>query len=185
MVSLFDMLIAALWLQLPIVFGGVLHMLAVRDNWLPLLRRPIAINLFGANKTWRGMLLMPVLTSIGACLLWPAEQLWQQLGWHSPFATSPLWFAGLCGGLGYVLAELPNSFIKRRLGIAAGATPEKNRRLFLAMDQLDSALGAALAYMIVPGIGIGVAILYVLSFPLVALMVKRLLFMGGLKAQPH
>ena len=179
------MLVAALWLQLPIVFGGVLHMLAVRDNWLPALRRPIAINLFGANKTWRGMVLMPSLTAIGACLLWPAEQLWQQLGWVSPFAASPLWLAGLCGGLGYVLAELPNSLIKRRLGIAAGATPEKNRRLFLAMDQLDSAFGAALAYMIVPGIGVGVALCYVLSFPLVALAVKRLLFLAGLKAQPH
>lgn len=185
MVNMFDMLVAALWLQLPIVFGGVLHMLAVRDNWLPALRRPIAIKLFGANKTWRGLLLMPLLTAIGACLLWPAEQFWQQLGWISPFTTSALWLAGLCGGLGYVLAELPNSFIKRRLGIAAGATPEKNRRLFLAMDQLDSALGAALAYMIVPGIGIGVAICYVFSFPLVALAVKRLLFVAGLKAQPH
>jgi hypothetical protein len=179
------MLVAALWLQLPIVFGGVLHMLAVRDNWLPQLRQPIALTLFGANKTWRGLLLMPLLTAIGACLLWPAEQLWQQIGWSSPFAGSALWLAGLCGGLGYVLAELPNSFIKRRLGIAAGATPAKNRRLFLAMDQLDSALGAALAYMIVPGISIAVALCYVLSFPLVALAVKRLLFLGGLKAQPH
>ena len=185
MMAVPDLLVAALWLQLPIVFGGVLHMLAVRDNWLAALRRPIARQLFGANKTWRGMLLMPALTAIGACLLWPAEQLWQPLGWTSPFAGSALWLAGLCGGLGYVLAELPNSFIKRRLGIAAGVTPEKNRRLFLAMDQLDSALGAALAYMIVPGIGIGVAICYVLSFPLVALAVKRLLFLGGLKAQPH
>ncbi len=183
--TMIDVLIAALWLQLPIVFGGVLHMLAVRDNWLPALRRPLAIKLFGANKTWRGLLLMPSLTAVGACLLWPAEQLWQPLGWTSPFAGSALWLAGLCGGLGYVLAELPNSFIKRRLGIAAGATPEKGRRLFLAMDQLDSALGAALAYMIVPGIGPGIAICYVLSFPLVALAVKRLLFMSGLKAQPH
>jgi hypothetical protein len=178
-------LLSALWLQIPIVFGGVVHMIAVRDNWLPALRRPVALALFGANKTWRGLLLMPLLCALGAMLLWWPEQWWQRAGAISPFAGSPLWLAGLCGGAGYVLAELPNSWIKRRLGIAAGETPVRHRSLFLAMDQLDSAIGAALAYLLIPGISVAVALCYVVSFPLVALLVKRGLFLAGLKARPH
>jgi hypothetical protein len=183
--ELMALLASALWLQIPIVFGGVVHMIAVRDNWLPALRRPVALSLFGANKTWRGMLLMPTLSAVGALLIWWPDHYWQQLGGSSPFAGSSLWLAGAGAGLGYVLAELPNSWIKRRLGIAAGDTPERHRALFLAMDQLDSAIGAALAYLLLPGISLTLALCYVLTFPLVALLVKRLLFLTGLKARPH
>ena len=57
--SLIDLLFSAWYLQIPVVIGGVLHMLVVTHNWLPTLKKPIQQRLFGANKTWRGMLLVP------------------------------------------------------------------------------------------------------------------------------
>ena len=57
-----DALIIVLYLQIPIVFGGVWHMVAVKRHWLPALCVPIAEPLFGRNKTWRGLLLVPVST---------------------------------------------------------------------------------------------------------------------------
>ena len=179
-----DALMLALYLQIPIVFGGVWHMVAVKRHWLPTLCVPVSEPLFGRNKTWRGLLLVPALTALGALLLWPLEWLQSLFAQTSLLAGHSLLLVGLCGGLGYVLAELPNSWIKRRLGIAPGDTPERRRLLFLAMDQIDSGVGAAIAYWLFPGISLTAAALYVLTFPLVALMVKRLLFLSGLKSSP-
>jgi len=171
---MFDALLMAWYLQVPVVIGGVLHMLAVTRDYLPALRLPIHAGLFGANKTWRGVLLVPLLTAFGALCLWPAEQ------WLGPQALlgQPLWLAGLIAGLGYVLAELPNSWLKRRLGIAPGHTPS---RWTVLGDQLDSGLGVALAYWLYLDLPTTVGLLYVLTFPLTALGVKRLLYWGRLK----
>jgi len=171
---MFDALLIAFYLQIPVVIGGVLHMLAVTRNALPALRVPIHADLFGSNKTWRGVLLVPLLTAFGAICLWPTEL---HLGENAIFGPQP-WLAGLIAGLGYVLAELPNSFLKRRLGIAPGVTPS---RWFVLGDQLDSGIGVALAYWLYLDLSGAVCLLYALTFPLTALLVKRLLFWTQLK----
>lgn len=179
-----ELLLWGLYLQLPVVCGGVWHMVIVRRDCLPLLRRPICLPLFGANKTWRGLLLVPPLTALGALLLWPLEYLFVALNWSSPLADTSLLLAGAAAGLGYMLGELPNSLLKRRLGIAPGATPARHGRWFLWLDQLDSGIGAALAYGLYPGIGWALALSYAITFPLTALLVKRALFHAGLKSRP-
>ncbi len=172
-----DALFTALYLQIPVVIGGVLHMLAVTQDWLPALRRPINSRLFGANKTWRGLVLVPLLTTLGALCLWPVEWL---LGDNRIFGHHLL-LAGFVAGWGYVLAELPNSFLKRRLGIAPGAAPDRHKHLFVFLDQLDSGVGVAIAYALYPGFGWDVGLLYAVTFPLTALAVKRWLFHMKLK----
>ncbi len=182
--ALIDTLRLVLLLQIPIVFGGVMHMVAVKRHWLPGLVRPVSPSCFGANKTWRGMLLVPIYSGAGALILWPL--MWLQPQWL-PSALqggATLLVAGMAGGLGYVLAELPNSFIKRRLGVAPGATPQRHRSLYILADQVDSGIGAGLAYFCFPGIPLGAMLLYVAVFPLTALVVKRFLYLGGLKASP-
>ena len=51
---------------------------------------------------------------------------------------------GLAVGLGYSLGELPNSFLKRRLGITPG---ERRSAVQYLVDQADSAFGVALALL--------------------------------------
>ena len=184
MTDIANALVLALYLQIPVVFGGVWHMVAVKRHWLPALCIPVAEPLFGRNKTWRGLILVPLLTAVGALLLWPLEWLQQSIQGTSLLAEYSLLLVGLSGGLGYVLAELPNSWVKRRLGIGPGETPDKGRLVFLAMDQIDSGIGAAIAYLLYPDIGLTAAGIYVVTFPLVALGVKRLLFLSGLKSTP-
>ena len=169
-----EALLIAGYVQVPVVIGGVLHMLAVTRDDLPALRVPIHTGLFGANKTWRGVLLVPLLTAFGALCLWPTEH-W--LGEQAVFAQ-PLWLVGLVAGLAYVLAELPNSWLKRRLGIAPGVAPS---RWVVLGDQLDSGLGVALAYWAILDLPAMVGLLYALTFPITALLVKRLLFWSRLK----
>jgi CDP-diacylglycerol--serine O-phosphatidyltransferase len=170
----------AYYLQIPVVIGGVLHMVVVSRGALPGLAVPVQRRLFGANKTWRGFVVVPLLTAAAALLLLPVE--WH-LGTQAPIGAERLAATGFFAGLGYVLGELPNSFFKRRLGIAAGTTPARGRRFFLLLDQFDSALGVALAYALC-GIAPLACLLFALTFPLTALGVKRLLFMSRLKASP-
>jgi hypothetical protein len=60
------------------------------------------------------------------------------------YRLSP-WIVGSSMGASYCLAELPNSFVKRRLGIAPGAgSPHAGPIQYLA-DQADSVLGCLLA----------------------------------------
>jgi len=172
-----ETLLIAFYLQIPIVIGGVLHMLAVTQNWLPALKKPIYEKWFGANKTWRGVVLVPLLTTFGALCLWPFEYL---QGANAIFAATLL-PAGFVAGLGYVLAELPNSLIKRRLGIAPGETPARYRQFFILTDQIDSGIGVAIAYAIYPGFSWAVCLAYAVTFPATALLVKRLLFLSKLK----
>jgi hypothetical protein len=52
-------------LVLPLVFGGVLHMVAVKLDILSYLKKPIHQRWFGLNKTRRGFLIMPLVTFPG------------------------------------------------------------------------------------------------------------------------
>lgn len=176
--AILDALWLAYYLQVPVVIGGVLHMVVVSRNLWPALARPVHAGLFGANKTWRGFVVMPLATALGALCLWPLES---ALAEGAPFGVAWLLPAGLVAGLGYVLAELPNSWMKRRLGIAPGATPARHRRVFIALDQFDSGAGVALAWWLWPGLPALACVLYAATFPLTALAVKQLLYRFRLK----
>jgi CDP-diacylglycerol--serine O-phosphatidyltransferase len=182
-----NILLLALYLQIPVVIGGVLHMMVVKRNYLSSLVVPIQQTWFGANKTWRGMLVVPLLTALGGFCLLPVEWLLDLLFGSSLLSQFSLdqyhlAYLGLVAGIGYVLAELPNSFFKRRIGIQAGEVPEDKKYWFIALDQLDSALGVAIAYWLVLGISFETAWVYVISFPITALLVKQWLFNNNLKS---
>jgi CDP-diacylglycerol--serine O-phosphatidyltransferase len=169
------------YLQVPVVIGGVLHMVAVSRGWCAGLATPVHRGLFGVNKTWRGFVLVPLFTAAGTLPLLPVEAVLGE-GGRVGVALWPL--AGLVAGLGYMLGELPNSFLKRRLGIAPGATPARGRPLFVLMDQLDSGIGCALAYALLPGLSWPEGLLFVATFPVTALVTKRFLYMARLKSSP-
>ena len=175
-----EVVVDALLLTLPIVVGGVLHMLAVAKDWLSGLKIPVHTAWFGPNKTWRGFVLMPALTLLGMLVLWLALPGLPESVARPLSGTSPL-VLGLALGLGYVIMELPNSFIKRRLGIPAGETPGRFAWLFILVDQWDSAIGFGLAYALLTSIPATTLLIMVLLFPLVALFVKRLLYMAKWK----
>lgn len=136
---------SALYLTLPLVIGGSLHMAAVRADVLSVLTKPIHDRAFGANKTWRGAIVMPLATVLGVALaaaLAPFLGTWLLV--RVPLeAALPL---GTLLGLAYIIAELPNSFLKRRLGILPGRAPDRHRQWFVLADQTDSVLGCVLVY---------------------------------------
>jgi hypothetical protein len=146
--------LGTVYLLLPLLGGAALHGLCMRTGWLASLKRPIdggrmlrGRRVFGDSKSWRG----PILVGAGAGLVW-ALQLHVLHGLPAcaalelvDFAELPgVAFAVLAGFVGE-LAELPNSFVKRQLGIAPGATARGPLALvFYFWDQLDVLMGYGL-----------------------------------------
>jgi CDP-2,3-bis-(O-geranylgeranyl)-sn-glycerol synthase len=103
--------------------------------------------LFGANKTWRGVVLMTGLTAVasGAQAALARRSRWTSALQVAPSTRINAWLAGAVCGVTYCLAELPNSFVKRQLGIAPGARASRASRLQYIVDQADSVAGCLVA----------------------------------------
>jgi hypothetical protein len=176
-------LLEALWIAAPVIVGGLLHIAAMRLRVCsPLARVPLdggvtlrGRRLFGDNKTLRGavlMVLFTVLATIGAFgvaerAAWAAALTPREL-----LSAGPVVWGGLLGA-GYVLGELPNSFIKRQLSIPPGdAARGWLGPVFWVVDQIDSLGGAMLALSLVwvPPLGMLAALLVItlVVHPLVA-----------------
>ena len=110
----------------PVLGSPLLHAGVLRYDLLRRLKRPLdggarfrGRRLLGDNKTWRGALFMFTGVVLFTLLLsaWPAywEALPDELREAGPLPV------GALIGAAVVLGELPNSFLKRQLGLAPGA----------------------------------------------------------------
>jgi hypothetical protein len=90
---------------------------------------------------------------------------------------------GMLLGLGYLLAELPNSYLKRRLGIPAGRPSPRYRAAFALLDQADSALGFALVYAVITDVPAAQLVLMVLLGPAIHAVANLTLYGLGLRKE--
>lgn len=146
--------------------------------------------LFGDNKTWQGFFGM-----IAATALWMAVAAWlvthfaniQHLSLVSFEAFAPplnAWLFGALLGLAYVVAELPNSFLKRRIGIPPGKNASGARGFFfLVLDQADSVIGCVIVLLFVSGITWLDALLLVLLGSIAHYLTNLGLYVVRLKRQ--
>lgn len=153
--------VRAAYLFAPLLVATALSGVVLRfDRWKSL-RRPIDggrrwrnVRLFGDNKTWRG-----VVVAIVGCTLGVAVQMAigdraggvALVDYHAPSTL----LLGFAMGLGSALGELPNSFTKRRIGIAPGASAVgATRAVFYVWDQIDLLIGAwpLVAIWVKPGL---------------------------------
>src|SRR4051794_23130335 len=101
---------------MPIAHGPILSL-----DLLRALKRPIPARAFGANKTWRGALVMGGGTLLAALALDRVPAYQARLP-PEVRAAGPVRVGGALG-LPAWLGELPNSFVNRRLGIAPRRQP--------------------------------------------------------------
>jgi hypothetical protein len=143
--------VGTIYLLLPLLGGAVAHGLCMKHGWFAFLARPIdggakwrGQQLFGHSKTFRG----PILVAAGSAAVFAIQS--QILHGVPAFARMELldyaqlpgaWFAALAGAAAE-LAELPNSFAKRRLRIPPGGTARGLLgAVFFVWDQIDLLLG--------------------------------------------
>ena len=182
--------IQALFLALPVIVGGVLHVVVIKLRLLPSLAAiPLDAGLhvrgrrvFGDNKTLRGALVMPLSTALSSWALTTALTAWSSAPpWALPVQqTSPLWWGALCG-VGYIVGELPNSFLKRQLDIAPGAAASGtlSTMVFWCIDQVDFLAGivvvAAVAGHVIPAdVVVTLAVIALVVHPAVAALMVAL-----------
>lgn len=137
---------SALWVFVPVLGAPILHAPVLTFDLLKGLKKPLDMGatfrgkrLFGDNKTWRGAIAMLVGVVGAAALL----SLWPWYWHHLPgeIQDAGPWLYGFLLGLGVVVGELPNSFLKRRIGIAPGTQRKTAGGVLLSFyDQADFVL---------------------------------------------
>lgn len=181
---------------LVIVIAGTCNMIFVKLPILNSLKKPMDFGktlsdgkrIFGDNKTWKGFFGMIFWTALWFAIFTKIAHVsngFNELAWF-PYRLYSLlegFFNGAVWGLGYVLFELPNSFIKRRLDVQPGKRASGiYKSIFIFVDQADSALGCCLAVYVffVPPLWqmllffvFGVAVHFLMNIILYSLGLKR------------
>ncbi len=126
---------------LPLSLANLLHMWIVRKNYWGGLNRPLSTSMFGKNKGTRAFIVLPLGTAFFSLLIVSYLDLNLQYGLTMGFNL----------GLVYLLSELPNSFIKRRVGIPSGGQSISFPKLQKIADKTDSVVGTLLFYIWIIG----------------------------------
>jgi CDP-diglyceride synthetase len=183
------------YLLLPLLVGGIFHGVCMKYEWLSFSKRPIDCGytvrgkqLFGANKTFRG----PLAVGLGAavCLGVQATLLhrWSGIRKIELFDYGGVngWLLGFLVGAAAMSAELPNSFVKRQLGVGPGQTGKGMLGATLyVVDQVDLLLGAWLVFALV----LDARLAWVLVSLVLVVVVHQLLtsatYALGMRASPR
>ena len=185
------MLILEMYLTLlSVILGGILNMLFVKTSFYQKHKYPIDNNkilkdgkrLFGNNKTWIGFLSMIICCIITQCFVGfvcyicninQHNQLYNNYDNNLIFNI----ITGSLFGFMYMLFELPNSFIKRRLNIQCGKTNSNTiGKLFFIIDQIDSLFGVVLILVLFSKISIYQYFGYILLGGLTHISVNLILY---------
>ncbi len=182
----------------PAIFAGILNMVWVKVPVLGCLARPIDAGrtlrdgrrVFGDNKTWKGLLGMLFLGALcgiawGAVLSGSAAEPYNLF--YGVRQNTPGW-SGVTGGLlglAYGLFELPNSFLKRRVGI----TPGRTRRgawawIFVVLDQVDSVIGCGLVLALLTPVSWSMFVAIVVLGGATHVVLNLLLYAAKLRKNP-
>lgn len=189
-----DALAAALFLVLAMSLAGCAHVLWLRSATARRFVRPVdgqftlrGRRLFGDNKMLRGFLAMPLAAALVFALFgafresvpaWLADGMW-------PLPALRYAGLGFVCGLAFMLAELPNSFVKRQLDIAPGLPPAGPllRWVFFIVDRCDSVLGVLVVVSLLLPLQAATWLWVLLLGPCLHALFSVVLYRLGLKAR--
>lgn len=140
---------------------------------------------FGDNKRLRGFVALPLAAACVFAAVAEYRDLLPGSFTDGLWPLSTLQFAGigLAAGFAFVLAELPNSFLKRQLGVPPGKVPEQGwqRILCLLLDRFDSTLGVLVVLSLLAPVPAMTWLWVLLAGPGLHLMFSALLHRIGVK----
>lgn len=163
--------IASMYITLaPVILTGIFNMVFCTTNLCKRINKPIdggknfidGKRIFGDNKTVKGFIGYMVIGTISSIIWGLFGKAVPYIGNHNfiydRFDNTIIYNAiiGLLYGFAYALFELPNSFLKRRMGIVPGkAAVGAKKYFFILLDQCDSIIGCALVVCFVYDVSIG------------------------------
>lgn len=179
------MIAAALIMVTPTVVAAMSNYVVLYFDLFKALKRPISARLFGANKTWRGLLSLTALGVLGGAFAWLLES---QLMSSSHYSAANFYWAGGLQGLAWALGELPNSWLKRRANVPPGEArvPGWKGRMFVLLNQFDSPLACCLVAFLIFEMSVLQLLFVILLGALLHFYVNYALYLMGIrKARPH
>ena len=157
------MILESLYFFLP---GYFANMAPVLLRWIPYGGKPIHEKLFGAHKTWRGIV---AAILVGGLVFWIQKWLYS-LGFQDlaliDYADFPVWL-GFLQGAGVIFGDLIKSYYKRKQGIKPGDP-------WWGWDQLDFVIGGLIAgfvYYVPPA---GTVLLLLVLSPILHLLANNM-----------
>lgn len=178
---------------MPVILAGILNMCFTKTRLYRAHCGPLdggrclgdGKRIFGDNKTVIGIASMTVICGAVQvvwgvlCATWGlVDRNRLYLRWENTLPFNCV--AGILFGLVYMLFELPNSFLKRRLDIAPGRTERGVKGvIFLILDQVDSLFGVTLVLAWLSPLSAGMYFLYILVGGVTHIAINAVLY--GLK----
>ena len=189
-------LIAQMYVTLgPVILAGIFNMIFCKLKILKSMQVPMdggrvlsdGNRIFGDNKTWKGFLGYLIFGTVFT-VMWGfaiRNTSLNSLDFFYVNNENTLGFnivVGLLLGFAYALFELPNSFVKRRLGITPGKPATGIRKaVFVFVDQADSIFGCALVVWLFYDLGILRYLGFVVVGALTHIVFNMLLYFAHLR----
>jgi CDP-diglyceride synthetase len=176
--------------MIPVILSGILNMLFTKKNFYKKHNYPIdnrkllkdGKRLFGENKTYIGfisMMLFCAIVQIICGLIYNSLNINHLSYFYESYNNEIIFnfIIGLILGFAYMICELPNSFIKRRLGINSGGAGQGFLKgLFLIIDQTDSMIGVMLVLLLFSNITFFEYIIFVIIGAFTHIFVNCILY---------
>jgi hypothetical protein len=181
----------ALFIVAAMSIAGVAHTVWMRSSLSRRFRMPLDAGctwrgrrLLGDHKTLRGFMVMVPAAGLAFSVL---GALSEALGAGGAWGLRPpgLFGLGAWAGFCFMAGELPNSFYKRRHGIAPGSVPTRGweRRFCLLVDRFDSTLALLVGMSVVVAMHWLTWVWVLVLGPFVHLGFSALLHVNGVKAR--
>jgi hypothetical protein len=152
--------VSAVFLVLALSLAGIVHVLWLKSQWSKRFTQPLDAGttfrdrrVFGQNKMLRGLMAMPPASALIFGLLGGMRYSYPKCLFEGLWDLTPTQYAllGFVCGLAFILAELPNSFLKRQFDVLPGAVPTQAwlRPVCFLFDRVDSTLGVLIVVSLV------------------------------------
>jgi len=192
---MYDPLHCGLFLIVAFVLAGLPHSLWLNNRMSRTLAIPIdggrmfrGRPIFGENKTVRGFVVMIPSAALAFAVVGLLVSLPQGVPPSTLWQLTPAEYAalGAWAGFGFMAGELPNSFIKRQLGILPGQAPAPGltRTICFAVDHLDSIVGMLVAVTLVVPVTWATWVWVLILGPSIHLVFSWWLYRMGVKGRP-
>ena len=176
--------------MMPLILGGILNMIFTKTSVYKKFKSPIdnglllsdGKRLFGDNKTWIGFCSMVILCIVSQ-IVWgfmcKIGSLNNLNDLYKVYDNTVVFncLSGFLIGFVYMVCELPNSFVKRRLNIDSGKTDKGLKgSIFFVIDQIDSLLGVFALFCLFTENGLEVFFSYLFVGALTHIVINLVLY---------
>jgi CDP-2,3-bis-(O-geranylgeranyl)-sn-glycerol synthase len=192
---MYDPLHCGLFLILAFVLAGLPHSLWMKNRLSQALAIPLdggrmfrGRRILGENKTLRGFVIMIPAAALAFGAVAALISLPQGVPPATLWQLTPAGYAalGAWAGFGFMAGELPNSFVKRQLGILPGQAPGSGltRAICFTVDHIDSIVGMLAAVTVAVHTPWTTWLWVLILGPSIHLLFSWWLFRMGVKGRP-